>query len=246
MTLLELCEPLFQYLCRLNRLARKGGSADAGQVRAELKALFSNMRDRADREGALAIQWEKIELPLMFFADFMIRESRLSFAVQWKDLAHERGEMAGYEKFFELLDQTLADPSEQATQRLAVYYTCIGLGFTGIEMGRPEVLRRKMVEISTRLRGQVETDLNQRICPESYEKVDTRILTEPMGRSLTWLVVFVIGISIVVFVGYAAMYLDASDKLRGSIQKINDVFKNPGRADAGPAGAVAWREGRSR
>ena len=32
MTLLELSEPLFQYICRVNRSARKGGNYDLAQV----------------------------------------------------------------------------------------------------------------------------------------------------------------------------------------------------------------------
>ena len=38
MTLAEVCEPLFLYICRLNRLARKGGEQDADQVRTELES----------------------------------------------------------------------------------------------------------------------------------------------------------------------------------------------------------------
>ena len=30
MTLGDLCEPMFVYMCRLNRLARKGGSLEIG------------------------------------------------------------------------------------------------------------------------------------------------------------------------------------------------------------------------
>ena len=32
MTLLEITEPLFQYVCRLNRLARKSGAAPTGET----------------------------------------------------------------------------------------------------------------------------------------------------------------------------------------------------------------------
>jgi hypothetical protein len=40
-TLVEFCEPLFQYICRLNRLARKGGLVDASQVRNELRSMLA-------------------------------------------------------------------------------------------------------------------------------------------------------------------------------------------------------------
>ena len=47
MTLLELCEPLFQYVCRLNRSARKGGSYEPTRVRAEIDALFEEAKAKA-------------------------------------------------------------------------------------------------------------------------------------------------------------------------------------------------------
>ena len=40
MTLLELCEPLFQYMCRLNRLARSGSALEMDQVRNDIKKIF--------------------------------------------------------------------------------------------------------------------------------------------------------------------------------------------------------------
>ncbi len=93
MTLLELCEPLFQYVCRLNRLARKGGRADPAQVAAEIRALMGDLRARAEKHPQLMPQVERIELPLIFFADFMVRESRLNYGSAWKGLAAERREV---------------------------------------------------------------------------------------------------------------------------------------------------------
>ena len=47
-SLVELCDPLFQYVCRLNRLARKGGMVDQGQLRAELKSLLIDTRNACE------------------------------------------------------------------------------------------------------------------------------------------------------------------------------------------------------
>ena len=46
-TLLDLCEPLFQYICRLNRSARKGGSYELAQVQSEIKALLADARGKS-------------------------------------------------------------------------------------------------------------------------------------------------------------------------------------------------------
>src|SRR5881396_2656096 len=142
MTVLELCEPVFEYICRLNRMARSSASADYGIVRAELKA--------------------------------MLAESRLKFAGQWHQnrLAYERKELAGDEKFFDLLEESMQDNSEEAAERLAFYYTCIGLGFTGMYSGQPEYLRKTMMTIAPRIRHRVDSDQTARICPEAYTGVD--------------------------------------------------------------------------
>src|SRR5438045_3229611 len=129
MTPLELCEPLFQYMCRVNRSARKGGVYDLDQVRVEVKSILSDIKAKADADPALAAQFDaargKLWLVLLFFVDFTIRNSSLSFALDWDDLAREENEPAGDRRFFELLDETLADKSPAADERLAVFFTCI-------------------------------------------------------------------------------------------------------------------------
>ena len=73
MTLLELTEPIFQYICRLNRLSRKSGGAakgdtlfitkgsqpkgaslDYGVVRAEIKSLFEDLMQKGGGDIRLA------------------------------------------------------------------------------------------------------------------------------------------------------------------------------------------------
>ena len=46
MTPVELCEPLFQFVCRLNRSARKGGDHDMDQTRAEAKGILADIMMR--------------------------------------------------------------------------------------------------------------------------------------------------------------------------------------------------------
>jgi len=158
MTLLELCEPFFQYVSRLSRLARMGRSLEMSQVRSDIKRILEETKANASAAAQLISQYEKVELPLIFFVDFMIKESKLSFATEWSELGRERNELAGDEKFFDLLDSDLADPSEAATQRLVILYTCLGLGFTGIYTGQPESIHRLMSKISARISGMMDAD----------------------------------------------------------------------------------------
>ena len=220
MTLLELCEPLFQYICRLNRSGRKGGTFEPAFVRAEIDAFFKNMKQRAAEDPNLTSQFDKIEMPLIFFVDFMIKESALPFARQWKEIAYEHNELAGDEKFFDLLDETLADPSQAATERLSVYYVCMGLGFTGWYTGQPEYLRKKMLEIAARIRGIMDVDEQTRICPEAYEYVDKSDLVQPPGMKLLGIFIALVGMAIVMFVANFLLFRTTASELQAALQKI--------------------------
>jgi type IV/VI secretion system ImpK/VasF family protein len=218
--LLELCEPLFQYVCALNRSGRKRVMRDAGQVRADLNAIFSKMKSESGSVPGLRDQFEKVELPLIFFVDSMIEQSQLAFAGSWKRMSHERKEMAGDEKFFELLEETLLENGEAANQRLAVFYTCIGLGFTGIYTGQPDELKRKMMSLGGRLRGIMEVDQESKICPDAYEKVDTRKLFLRSAPRLVGLVIVVVGIVAALIAAQVYLYRSSTSRLRDALDGI--------------------------
>jgi len=232
MTPLELSEPLFQYVCRINRSARKGGVYDQDQVRVEVKAILADIKAKADSTPSLAGQFDprkgKLWLVLLFFVDFMIRNSRLSFAFDWNDLARDENELAGDQKFFELLEETIADRSDAATERLAVYYTCLGLGFTGFYTGQPEFLRRKMLELSARLRSLIRADTAERVCPEAYENVNTDNLIQPPTGSLVGVMIALVGMLVVVFVANAWLFNKSKADLEQNVRSI--VQTAPGSA----------------
>jgi type IV/VI secretion system ImpK/VasF family protein len=224
MTLIELCEPLFQYICRLNRSARKGGSFDIAVLRHEITALFERMKAQA-AEARLVDPYEKMEMPLLFFVDSMIAESKLPLAGEWNKnrLAYQRNELAGDEKFFDLLDQALADPSEAASERLAVFYTCIGLGFQGWYAAQPDYLQKKMKQIAPRIAKRIGSrDASSRICAAAYENVDTRDLIEPPSRKLVGIVIALVGLTLVLFITNMILYHEASQDLSKALRRMLD------------------------
>lgn len=234
MNLLQVCEPVFLYVCRLNRMARKGGSLDYAVVRNEIKGLLADARAAAGAQPDLVAQYEKIEMPLIFFVDSLLVESGLPFAQQWHQerLAYERHELAGDEKFFDFLDETLADSTDAAVERLAVFYVAIGLGFTGWYAGRPQDLQRKMKEIAARIRRHTETDPDARICPEAYQHVDARNLIEPPSRKLGGIVLALVGLLVVLFATNVFLYRVASRDLSRALRTIVNVQWNGTPADA--------------
>jgi len=226
LTLVELCEPLFKRVCLLNRLGRKGGSIstvmDAEKLRLEIKGIFADIEMRASADPGLAAQWQKVELPMIFFIDSMMVECGLSVSAAWNQnrLAYERKELTGDEKFFDLLDDTLNDPSNEATDRLKVFYTCLGLGFTGWYSGQHEYLRGKMLDITHRIREAVDGDQNTKICPEAYIGVDTRDLIQRPGLNIGLIAAIGLGLCLVVFTVEIYLFRAASLSLTDSLTAI--------------------------
>jgi len=223
MTPLELCEPIFTRICVLNRLGRsQGGSLTYDQLRLEMEQLIAGIRNSAEADPILRVQWQKLELPMIFFVDSMISESGLAVASTWNRsrLAYDRKELAGDEKFFDLLDETLNDASDEASQRLLVFYTCIGLGFTGWYAGQSEYLRGKMLDISQRIRSAMETDKTARICPETYLNVDTRDLVQPPASRLGGIAIVFAGLCLIVVTVEAYLFHAASLSLTDSLTAI--------------------------
>ena len=248
MTLLQVTEPVLQYVCRLNRLSRRsaggasakgdtgfftksaaqaaaapvGATMDYAVVRSEVKALLSDMVQKSGSDGRLMNQVRKIELPLIFFIDSMIAESSLPFAGQWNKsrVAFERNELAGDEKFFDLLEETMKDPGEEASERLAVFYSCLGLGFTGIYFQQPEYLRKTMLTIAPRIIQFVERDPSSRICPDTYEKVDLRNLVEPPSTKFVYVGIVFACFTLALVIAYFWLYQHNSEMLLKSFDSI--------------------------
>jgi type VI protein secretion system component VasF len=132
-----------------------------------------------------------------------------------------------------MLDETLEDKSDAATDKLAVYYTCIGLGFTGWHTGQPEVLRKKMLEISARVRPIFEANPQSYICPDAYAFLNTSNLIQPPSASLGGIAIGLLGLLCVLLVAYVFLYRDGSDELK---RALNTIVKNDHAAQVAPAG----------
>lgn len=234
MTLLELCEPLFQYVCRLNRSARKGGAHEAPMVRADLQKIFADMYSRSLSTPGLRDQYEKVRVALVCFVDYMVRTSKVSFAQDWKAMAEDEDPpiYTGDDYFFDPeLKKTMEEKGAAGDERLAVFYTCMGLGFLGAYETDPGEVKNKMKEIAGRIRTMMDTEEAGRVCPEAYEATNRADLTEPPLRPLTPLAVALAGMMIVFFVANIYLYRSASKELRESLDQI--VVQSDGALKAG-------------
>ncbi|MDR2673679.1 MAG: DotU family type IV/VI secretion system protein [Opitutaceae bacterium] len=238
-----LCEPLFQEICRLNRLGRKAPSGEFAITAAEIKAIFAKMAELAKTDARLLQNYEKVELALIFFVDSMISDSRLPYANEWNNnrLAYERNELAGDEKFFDLLDETLDDNRDDAAERLVIFYTCLGLGFTGWYQGQTEHLRKKMKEIQPRIRAFLDTDETGLICPESYRHTNTANLPLPMGSVLAPMLITAACLIIMVIAANIVLFKTSSSELNDAIDTIRAHQAAAPKPDAGETAATTGR-----
>lgn len=222
MKLLQILEELFQYVCRLNRVAKAEVHPNYARVRSEVKMLFEEINRNAASDVRLLNQVRQLELPLIFMVDNLICTSRLNFASQWAEnrLAKERNELAGDERFFDVLEKDLADTSEEAAERLAVYYVCLGLGFMGMYQGQPEQIRRYMDQMFPRIRQWIDSDPHTKISEEAYRHTDTRALTEPPSKKIILVAILFVFLSLSALAVYYGLYVKASSTLTDSIGRI--------------------------
>jgi len=222
MKLVNLTEPFFQYCCRLNRSARKGTPPPEDIVRVELRQQLEQMRLKAvQMGGTTASDYQRIEPALVLFADSLIRESSLPFAMSWQPLSLDIPGLESDQVFYEILDTALSDKSESATEQLAVLFTCFGLGFSGGQ--RPETLRKKMTDMSARLRGVMDSETVSRVCPEAYENVDQTNYVEPPARIVGGVLIALVGLTVVLLGANVFLFMSSSKALENTLQQISRV-----------------------
>lgn len=222
MNILEIYEPLFQYICRLNRLGRSGISADMSTVRSEINDILARMRSKAAGDRLMDSVMRRTELPAVFFIDSIISQSKLRFASDWNfnRLAAERNELGGDERFWEYVDDALNETTEEASASLPFFFTCIGLGFTGDLKGEVDDLQRYANKLYQRIHPDVRSDPQSLICPESYDLIDRRDLRPPED-SRTPMIIGALGLFVLIaLVIYYGMYMSASDVFRESLRGI--------------------------
>jgi type VI secretion system protein ImpK len=224
MTLLELYEPLFQYICTFNRNARGAGQLHYETTLDEIMTIMNNIADNANASVKLAGQAAKLRMPIIYFIDSMISQSRAPFASQWNSrrLAFDENVRAGDELFFEEeLEPTLADNSEDATERLAIFFVCIGLGFVGDKVGDQgeKALKNYAQKIFVRIKSMVEADPRAKITKDAYF-VDRRVLTPPPNRTVVFLSILFVCCALGVVVLYGLMFSGAKKEFSTAVDAV--------------------------
>ena len=184
MKALLLYDPLLQYLCQVNRLARSGAPLSYGDVRGKIMGLLSAIDQKANEDLALQDHVRHLKTPVNYFVDDVIAQNpRLSFAKRWNSerLGYAKDGLAGDEAFFtNHLDKELQQPpSKVLAERLLVYYVCLGLGFQGYFFNDPERLRNYVRRITAAIRPWLVEDTVEKLMPQAYQYTDTRDFVRP-------------------------------------------------------------------
>ncbi len=178
MTLTDLCEPLFLHLCRLSRRHRAGDAPVARAIRDELATILTDLRARAALSPALFSQFERIEPALILCIDNIMRTSDWPCAKGWTPPTARAALPSNDDaaRFFELLRNTLDDPSQPADERLEVLASCAALSFATTDL--PQADRAALDQLRLRL----ALDAARPICTDVQSHTDPTDLTRPTPR----------------------------------------------------------------
>ncbi len=144
----KLCRPLLGCVCDYWQYTNAGNRPDKEIFLRQINMLLADARENAAKSPALEKEFARVERPLIFFVDYMVKEGNFPFSGEWRELARDYNELSGDEKFFDLLTEALDDPD--SGDLLEVFYTMIGLGFDGIYRGNPEYIERRMKVCASR------------------------------------------------------------------------------------------------
>ncbi len=221
MNLLELCEPTFLYICKVNRIYRNGASLDVATIQADLADLREQIQTGLIHEDAtLNAQFESIELALIYFVDSMLVASGVT---EWNDCriaVTEFNRRAGDNEFFDFLYDVESEVGDDADSKLAFYYCCIGLGFTGMYEDDIDHLHDIMRRLEPRVRRFMDRDVISRITPEAYShNLEMNVSPDSVPRYLG-LFVLAIGTIIAIIISVLYLYIDAFNGLSKVLSKI--------------------------
>jgi len=238
MTLVQLTEPLFLYVGCLTRAAEHKTQFDVEQVRREIISIFADIRLKAESHPSLAYQYDRtINLILIFYVDFMIKESDLNIAGEWVELAFDEQELAGDEQFFDLLEQTLATNTEVALQQLTVFRECLRLGFTGCYSDDWKYIRQLHSDIDGKVFGE-RFELSAALTPTAYEHTNEQDLPKralKQFKAARWIVVLLVLAAIITNI---SLYYYSSGQLRGTLNQITEISETEAARMVNPAAAA--------
>ena len=165
----DLCRPVITYICNIWILKNKGYEVHEEDVINEINIMFSKIKEKCSSEPLLYKEFLTIEKSLVFFIDYIIKEGNFTFSKNWKNLSKKYGELSGDDKFFDILQNILLDPT--AEDRIEVLYVLMGLGFDGSYKGNSANIENLMRTCVSKMQGNI--NVNKEVLTKQQENVVT-------------------------------------------------------------------------
>jgi type VI protein secretion system component VasF len=126
----EACHPVFVCFCNNLQLSEAGNPPTMEKFREEIERALERAKYRCETDPVLSRDYQRVELPMVFFIDYMVKEGNFPFKNEWRELSRNYNELSGDEKFFNLLSEALNNPNSKNT--IPVFFNMIRLGFDGV------------------------------------------------------------------------------------------------------------------
>ena len=207
--LVDACAPFFLYLTTF----RRNAATSTQDVQALREALGAELQKVATRcqsgPPEVAQLFDYVRYPLAVTADQVVLTSPWPHRVGWSMQlleTQEFGTMEGGKKFFELMDQLIADGSDASVALSEVYFHCMGLGFQGELRNNKDELNQRRRQLFDKARlGQVVGD---RLTPDAYGRNSTAsTLTLPTVGIFRFVIIAVAAILFTLLAGNAVTAL---------------------------------------
>ena len=238
MNALDACEEFFSYICGIIRTSAVGGNVEFHKLKTDVLKQLDKVETKAF-ESRLGEQWKNIKLPLIFFVDSLISESRLSCAAEWSDnrLAYtlDPPEYAGDEKFYFNLIDVWERKQSTDDELMGIYYTCLALGFTGSPpcsklqstffnksfegASQIEVAESLMKIIKPRIEHLI-LEPTVSILPENQLHVNKTDLRTPASAAVFVIAIILFSLIIVMFLTNNLLFHSYTDELMKSLSSI--------------------------
>ena len=220
MKIAEFCHPIFEQIVLWGRESDADSPLDVDGARTKLNGVLDRLRLASRQQPKLGQQFVQVELPLLFFIDFVMQD-RITLSGEWSELAFEQNELAGDEKFFDLLEQTLGSPTDNATDRVEVFYQCMALGFSGTYEQQSPELHRLFRRCALRLGLSPELVESGQLTPEAYDHLDLVSKHRPFDpRRWRWAVVICLGAFLVTHLTNQWFFRTDVSSIRKQLERI--------------------------
>ncbi len=215
--LVWLCEPLFNDICRLNRIKRLGGEAEMVEpekIRLRLEKRLERLSTTARRHD-LAALFATVAGPLRSFVDVVLTRGGFSFAENWRPLSPRWAEPDRV--LLAAAADALCNGDAVETGQLEVLQSCLSLTADLLRPGDGQppgedllgAMGRRLIRPSA-----------EHICPSAYGGLFTQALLPPIGRQLKVLVAVSLSALLLTIAIAVMMNLRSARELDSSIDVV--------------------------